>query len=637
MSFDWYWRRLRAMGAGEIATRVRRKVRDKYFPARYHKMTAEQAFHHFFPSDPVVPLVPDGLFELLLASPHRNPPPQAGEGVLPTDATGLLTESQVDLRSPDRMGTAELLGITLFGTRVTLDDPPNWRKNYITGQEWPDAPSHDIDYHSIDIAGGVKYVWEPSRHQVLTAMAYRYYRTSDEELKQMHVRWLEDWIAKNPVDHGIHWTSALEMAVRIIVWTWSIALIDAKSGYPKETLRRALGSMAQQAAHIEENLSFGSSANNHLIGESCALTFFGAAWPQCKMAGKWKRTGLAIATRECLRQIYPDGVPAEQAFGYLPFVWEFYLHLALAGIALPPNVVERLGTSIRFIDQVADSSGYVPQVGDEDDGSVVAYYGTGWPRYETVAHGMRAALDTPLLPGGKAAGVMEFPDGGYTVLRASDPEMVAVFDHGPLGLGSLAAHGHADALSITLSVDGQPVLVDPGVYAYHEDPAWRDYFRSTPAHNTVTINDMDQAQMLGPFLWGARSSVTKLADAWRVNLRDENKIYHDRQVSLDGHRLTVSDRIEGEYRSAKAAWHFHPSVTVEQDDTGLILSWDGRARLKMTFDPKPFTMEIIHGEPSRRYPGPGWYSPSFGRLIPTTTVQTPIEGSLSTRCVPLNN
>ena len=61
------------------------------------------------------------------------------------------------------------------------------------------------------------------------------------------------------------------------------------------------------------------------------------------------------------------------------------------------------------------------------------------------------------------------------------------------GMPPLYNHGHADALSITLSVGGKETLVDPGTYRYNGEPEFRKYFKGTRAHNTVTIDGLDQA------------------------------------------------------------------------------------------------------------------------------------------------
>ena len=81
------------------------------------------------------------------------------------------------------------------------------------------------------------------------------------------------------------------------------------------------------------------------------------------------------------------------------------------------------------------------------------------------------------------------------------PEIWCRCDGGPQGFLSIAAHGHADALSIEVRHDGVDLLVDPGTYCYHGEPEWRSYFRSTRAHNTIEIDGEDQAHEAGPFMW----------------------------------------------------------------------------------------------------------------------------------------
>src|SRR5206468_507056 len=80
---------------------------------------------------------------------------------------------------------------------------------------------------------------------------------------------------------------------------------------------------------------------------------------------------------------------------------------------------------------------------------------------------------------------------GYYILGAdfdTPNEIRAVVDAGPLGYTAIAAHGHADALSFTLSVGGSEFLIDPGTCAYHTQERWRQYFRGTAAHNTLRVD-----------------------------------------------------------------------------------------------------------------------------------------------------
>ena len=86
--------------------------------------------------------------------------------------------------------------------------------------------------------------------------------------------------------------------------------------------------------------------------------------------------------------------------------------------------------------------------------------------------------------------------------------MLIGIDHAALGFGSIAAHGHADALSFQLLVDGSPVVTDPGTYIYHCDLEHRNSFRKTINHSTVCVGGKDQSEMLGAFLWGRRAECT---------------------------------------------------------------------------------------------------------------------------------
>jgi hypothetical protein len=104
-----------------------------------------------------------------------------------------------------------------------------------------------------------------------------------------------------------------------------------------------------------------------------------------------------------------------------------------------------------------------------------------------------------------------FAEGGYTIARKQTGQgtLLFVFDHGPLGFGAIAAHGHADALSVWLHWGEEALLVDAGTYLYHAGGRDRDLFRSTRAHNTLVLEGADQSRIAGPFNWSrhARSQI----------------------------------------------------------------------------------------------------------------------------------
>ncbi len=140
-----------------------------------------------------------------------------------------------------------------------------------------------------------------------------------------------------------------------------------------------------------------------------------------------------------------------------------------------------------------------------------------------------------------------FPEGGYYVLGCefdTPEEIRLVADAGALGYRSIAAHGHADALSFTLSAGGREFLIDPGTYAYHTQGAWRSYFRGTSAHNTVCIDGEDQSVQGGSFMWLKKanagcslwlSSAEKdCFEGWHDGYRRlDDPVKHRRLIELD--------------------------------------------------------------------------------------------------------
>src|SRR5438477_8072164 len=137
----WKLRRLRAMTPAEIIHRAKIFLRNKLAPPAYEKWTPAQAFSELFAGTPQEALG-GSLLSKLICSELTH---ETFQTVI-EEANALLSGKW-----------------KFFGRHVQLSEPPNWRMNYWTGQEWPDLPSSEIDYHRYDIAGGAKFTWEIGR------------------------------------------------------------------------------------------------------------------------------------------------------------------------------------------------------------------------------------------------------------------------------------------------------------------------------------------------------------------------------------------------------------------------------------------------------------------------------------------
>ena len=219
------------------------------------------------------------------------------------------------------------------------------------------------------------------------------------------------------------------------------------------------------------------------------LVYAGVLFPEIKDSKRWLETGISILSEEAERQVLSDGGGIERSTWYHLFVLDLLglveQLLIFKKLPVPNEITSALSRGRKFISAIADSPDNLPKLGDADGGFALSpYLRLSWEKQ---------AETRPFFT---------FQNHGITVVQlGQEKEGYLIFDHGSLGMKPSFGHGHSDALSIILNLDGQDILVDPGTYTYIRDPKWRKYFRSTRAHNTVCIDDFDQAQQETAFLW----------------------------------------------------------------------------------------------------------------------------------------
>ena len=467
---------------------------------------------------------------------------------------------------------------------------PDWHRDETTGKSAPLDFSLDIDYRDAAAIGNAKVIWEKSRHHHLTVLAAAYALSRDERYAEAVIAQLLDWSAKNPCLRGLNWSHALEAGLRLLAWVWCERLLRGSAHHDR--FHALWPVIHQHQQFIERARSFGSSANNHLIGEMAGLFIAATAWPVFAESERWREMARRSLEEEILRQTFPGGLNREMAWSYHVFTYELF---ALAWLENPTafseGYRERLRRMAGVITALADCA---PNYGDCDDAHALALGGEAdWLR--------RWTGETPT----------NTEDAGLFVLRDGDISVLA--DAGPHGYLSIAAHAHADALAFTLQVGGRPVFVDSGTYDYFGSPADRCYFRSTRAHNTVVVDGLDQSIQAGPFLWSrqARTAVESWDGQTLVASHDGYPgIVHRRRFTLRGGRLEITDTLEGggEHEAA-ILFHLHPECVFD----GAVRR--GPIRVRMMLPAEAATI-------------PGWYSPRFGEKKETITVQVRWRGAL---------
>ena len=373
-------------------------------------------------------------------------------------------------------------------------------------------------------------------------------------------------------------------------------------------------------------------------------------WPSLFPGKKYPEQCRRILARECRRQIGPDGVSLEQSTSYHAFVLELMVNACLLSEQVLKDQVPRIRAMAHFLHSLACNATLAPQFGDGDDAVATGILERS-PQYyhEVIAAACAVADGDNAAPAEKIASPVfwysghnlrdapvppadEFSGSSYTVwngVAAPDVSAKLCVDTGPLGLGSIAAHGHADALSFTLHLDGEPVLIDPGTYAYHHEPAWRDYFRSTRAHNTLRVGRRDQAMMHGPFLWGRRYRVNVthaiMSDdqfdllAAHDGYRRFSRVIHRRRISWHPirRRWIIEDELEGKgEHEVELLFHVHPRRTVRQVRPNMYRVRTTSCILAMKM-PTQLESRIACGETE---PPLGWWSPVLGVKEPCITI-----------------
>lgn len=638
MSLSWYLNRLRSMSVPEVAHRIREKAR---------KLLARDRMEGWgrYPGSGALPMLP---------------------GIAVNPAT-LSDDIRADiLMHADRVaqGTIAALGQAWPSDCLTpgrMD--AMWTYDPATGEHWPGAEHYtfDIPYRHRRDLGDIKFVWEFNRLQFLQPLAAAWAISGEERYARHIACVIDSWYENNPPFRGVGWNSGIELALRAI----SLLIVASLAGNAlgKETQYRLRALLRAHAVWIARYPSGFSSANNHLVAEAAAEFLLGIGLDDMPGAAHLRERGLRTLNREAARQILADGAPAEQSPTYGAFTAEFLLLSAYVGAAAghPLNgaTLDRLDAFAAFILAIADAAGNVPSLCDDDEGRVVTDmrhesdyarniahilaktrglaepdFGNEPPtRLRTVLFG--AVTRSQAHNAGDAASPTEpmarpalatFREGGLSVvhgLTTAGTSYDLLFDHGPLGYLSIAAHGHADALSFTLSVDGIPLFVDPGTFLYHSGGPWRDWFRGTRAHNSLCLNGRDQSIMSGAFNWSHKAHA-ELIEAridesdWLLvgeqdGYRRETGLMHRRHIVSTLNGIRIDDHLPG-YGKASAELVFQTAPEIQAICAGNVctLSREGRALARVTL-PADGLVACKCGEDG--FDG-GWFSPSFGARIP---------------------
>jgi uncharacterized heparinase superfamily protein len=580
---------------------------------------------------------------------------------LPDEAAEILREADEICGHRFRLLGYENLGFTLGdGSGRDKDKEIDWHLDPVHGKRAPLDPWFKIPFLDFAVVGDHKVTWELNRHQHLVTLAKARLLSEDAKYaRELMAQW-RSWIKANPYPLGINWGSTLEVAFRSLSWIWVDQLLAQASEYA-EFRAELTPALAFHGRYIERYLSTYFSPNTHLLGEAVALFFLGTLYPQMPGTARWKESGWKIVLREAGRQVRPDGVYFEQSLYYHVYALDFLLYARLLaarnGMEIPREydaVVGRMLDVVAALAQAGPAEGF----GDDDGGRVfnprrnrteqmtdpLTLGAVMYSREFSAARlteeaiwlfGNQAVEELSQAETSPAAHSLCFPDGGLYVLADSQPYAQAmVVDAGPQGVGR-SGHGHADALSLRLTLDGRRWLVDAGSGVYiSKDPADRNTFRGTGAHNTLRVDGVNQAVADEPFSW-THIPVTQ-AENWIVGksftyfvgshngyARLADPVVHRRHVlelKTAGGMWLVRDVVLGRAKhELEIRWHFAPDLEVRNAGGGRVEiskagAASGEPRLSLIVPEE--TVWHMATEVSRTL-----LSPAYGALQPAPLVR----------------
>lgn len=484
----------------------------------------------------------------------------------------------------------------LLNSELSLPDPVDWRL-----AEHPDIDAlcrFHLHYHEFLL-------------DLMVAAADQ----SDPALLDRAWQLVRQWIVANPLtDPRTHVDAWHPFCIsrRLPVWIalWQISL-------PPESLSPAiLESMFRQSAFLASHLEL-DLGGNHLLENAHALALAGSFFDGAD-AERWLRISRDIFERELPEQLLEHGEHYERSPMYHAQMLDALLDVRDATVDLAPDLARRCGNAAgrmaAFLAAILHPDGEIPLLGD-------SAMGESPPAGELI----RQASDVydrkicPASVDGSARRVGDYwtwRDGGDYLL----------LDGGPVGPDHLPAHAHSDLSTFELSMGGQRLVVDSGVFAYRDDDL-RRYCRSTGAHNVLQIDDFEQCDTWSRFRMGYRGRPVAFESARTGNfdwVRFEHNAYRRIGVPIVGRWVAcrrggpwlIVDWAEGRGpHSLTNRLHLHPAVEILEVSSMMVT---------LRLDSLKVRLGALNG--ARLEIHEGSYCPEFGRRLvaPVICVTMPV-------------
>ncbi|MCX2477012.1 alginate lyase family protein [Pedobacter sp. MC2016-05] len=387
-------------------------------------------------------------------------------------------------------------------------------------------------YPTFEYGENINWQFRPVQDQLLTTFLHRttfweslgnaYLATGNEKYAKEWIFQVRDWLKKNKQgayadDKEFAW-KAFVVSFRLNNWATFFNQFINSPHFTPQFLMEFLNAYNEQANYVMANYT---DIGNHRLYEAEHLLLAGTSFPEFKDAAIWRKSGIDVLNSEIGKQVYDDGMQFELSTSYhIGTIGTFLRALKMAKIAGIENEFPQ-----KYRDLVEKMTTAVPKF--------------SFPDYTFPLYGNSFLTDKATMLKNYAAWADVFPKNKMLAYFASDgakgekPGYLSsalpqagfyAFRNGwdmkstvlQLKAGPPAEfHAHPDNGNFVLWVKGRDFTPDAGSFIYAnigvKENAKRDWYRSTMAHQTLTLNNQNiEINKASAIKWETGSDIERL-------------------------------------------------------------------------------------------------------------------------------
>lgn len=528
----------------------------------------------------------------------------------------------------------------------------------------PSSPLHHWTVHERQQtkAGDIKLTWEPARFGFAISLGQSYLMTRDSKYLRAFWKLYTVFQKSNPINWGPNWQSGQEIALRLIAWVITLHFFHQGDALKPNQLKQICIAIADHAERIPPTIFYAKAqGNNHLISEAVGLYTAGVFLPNHPKASRWRALGKKWFYQAIQHQIDENGEYCQHSTNYQRMMLMLCLWMNLvtenSGEIMDADIFKKLAAAVHWLESHMDPvSGKAINLGHNDGTYVFPFSPATFEDYRPILQAASRAF----------RGYAAMPPGFWDMLcywfnLPIDTEPVPLQKGDCIGSKTRIQSGedwamlravqyksrpaHADQLQVNIWHAGIPFTLDAGTYQYNAAPPWENALAGTVVHNTILIDQRDQMQRAGKFLWldWAQAklihtddrSVTAAHNGYR-----QLGVLHERTLAWeDPSAWLVTDLIQATNRQRPVHdillhWLL-PDYSHHFSNKGILLSApSGTYHLEIGSSNRTGSksLSMIHAGKTLRGDYEdihlGWYSPTYTERIPALSIVYQFMGSL---------